>query len=200
MGMTIIIAAINVIVFLILSFGGMTEDAYYMFEKGAMYGPAIYQDGEYYRIFVSMFMHFGFEHLLGNMVSLLVIGKYLEPLVGKTRFAIIYILSGLGGNLCSYMGEMLTKSYAVSAGASGAVFGLTGALLCLVILNRGRIGTITKQGMYFMVAVSLYNGFASQGVDNVAHIGGLICGIWITALLCWKRYAKRRTDTYFGRD
>ena len=194
---TIVLTAINVIVFFLLSFGGRTEDAYYMFEKGAMYGPALFEDGEYFRLLTSMFMHFDFEHLMGNMVTLVVIGKYLEPLVGKVRFAVIYVLSGLGGNLFSYLGEMLTKSYAVSAGASGAVFGLTGALLCLVILNHGRIGSITKQGMYLMVAMSLYTGFSSQGVNNVAHVGGLICGIWITALLCWKRYAKARTGSQF---
>lgn len=195
MVISIALAVINALVFILLSFGGMTEDAYYMYEKGAMYAPAIFLDGEYYRMFTSMFMHFGFEHLLNNMVSLLVIGKYLEPLVGKVRFAIIYLLSGLGGNMLSYFIETMNVDYAVSAGASGAVFGLTGALLCLVILNRGRIGEITRQGMFFMVGISLYNGFSSQGVNNMAHVGGLVTGFVVTAILCWKLYAKRRSDT-----
>ena len=195
-----ILVAVNVIVFIALSFGGMTEDAYYMYEKGAMFVPAVLYDKEYYRFFTSMFMHFGFEHLLNNMFSLLVIGKYLEPLVGKIKFLVIYLLSGIGGNLLSYIFERYTMDYAVSAGASGAVFGLTGALLCLVLLNRGRIGSITKQGMFFMVALSLYNGFASSGVDNAAHIGGLLVGFILTGLLCWKFYRKRRANSYFGRD
>lgn len=195
-----ILVAINVIVFILLSFGGMTEDAYYMYEKGAMYVPAVIYDQEYYRIFTSMFMHFGFEHLLNNMVSLIVIGKYVEPLVGKIKFLFIYLLSGIGGNILSFVLECYTKDYAVSAGASGAVFGLTGALLCLVILNHGRIGTITRQGMIVMVALSLYNGFASPGVDNAAHVGGLIVGFLATGLFCWKFYRKQRTNIYFGSD
>lgn len=194
---SIILAVINVVVFILLSFGGMTEDALYMYERGAMYAPSLFYDGEYYRIFTSMFMHFGFEHLLNNMVSLLVIGNYLEPLIGKMRLVIIYLLSGIGGNLLSFALELYTQDFVVSAGASGAVFGLTGALLCLVLLNRGRIGSITKQGMFFMVGISLYNGFVSQGVDNMAHIGGLVTGFLLTGLLCWKLYAKRRSDSNF---
>lgn len=197
MVIAILLAVINAFVFILLSFGGNTENLYYMVAKGAAYAPYIFEDGEYYRLFTSMFMHFDFEHLMSNVFSLLVIGRYLEPLVGKVRFLLIYILSGLGGNIVSCWFEFMQDDYAVSAGASGAVFGLMGALLCLVILNRGRIGEITKQGMYFMVGASLYNGFASQGVNNAAHIGGLICGIWVTAVLCWKLYAKRRSDSEF---
>ena len=195
-----ILAAINVIVFILLSFGGATEDAYYMYEKGAMFVPAILYDQEYYRMFTSMFMHFGFEHLLNNMVSLLIIGKYVEPLVGKVKFLLIYLLSGIGGNVLSFFLETYTMDYAVSAGASGAVFGLTGSLLCLVLLNRGRIGTITKQGMIFMVVLSLYNGFSSPGVDNAAHVGGLVAGFLLTGILCWNFYRKRRAEAYFGDD
>ncbi len=197
MTISIVLTVINALVFIVLSFGGRTDDLYYMLEKGATYAPIVFEGGEYYRLFTSMFMHFGFEHLVSNMFSLLVIGKYVEPLVGKIRFLIIYILSGLGGNIVSCWLELVRYKNAVSAGASGAVFGLMGALLCLVILNRGRIGTITKQGMYFMVALSLYNGFTSSGVDNVAHIAGLITGMLLTAILCWKLYAKRRTHTQF---
>ena len=200
MVVTWILAVINVIVFIVLSFGGMTEDGYYMYQNGAMFVPAILYDQEYYRLFTAIFMHFGFEHLLNNMFSLLVIGKYVEPLVGKIRFLIIYLLSGIGGNILSLLVEVYMQDFAVSAGASGAVFGLTGALLCLVLLNRGRIGTVTKQGMFFMVALSIYNGFASSGVNNAAHIGGLIVGFLLTGLLCWKLYKKRRTPSYFGSD
>ena len=103
-------------------------------------------------------------------------------------------------NILSFVLECYTKDYAVSAGASGAVFGLTGALLCLVLLNRGRIGTITKQGMMVMVVLSLYNGFASPGVDNAAHVGGLVVGFLATGLFCWKLYRKHRANTYFGSD
>ena len=197
MVMTIALVVINVLVFILLSMGGMTENAYYMYEKGAMFAPAILSNEEYYRMFTSMFMHFGFDHLFNNMISLFVLGKYVEPMVGKIRFLVIYPLSGLGGTVLSFFVEVYKQDYAVSAGASGAIFGLTGALLCVVLLNRGRVGTITKRGVLFMIALSLYNGFSSTGVDNIAHIGGLVTGFLVTGLLCWNLYRKRRTFTEF---
>ena len=193
---TWILAIINVLVFIVLSFGGMTEDAYYMYQKGALFVPAIISDQEYYRLFVSMFMHFGFEHLLNNMLSLLILGKYIEPLLGKVRFLIVYILSGIAGNLLSFFYELYTQDYAVSAGASGAVFGLTGALLCIVVINRGKLGNITKQRVFLMVGLSVYNGFISSGINNAAHIGGLIVGFLLTRLIAWKLNKKRRTQSY----
>lgn len=194
---TIVLIIINAAIFFALSYGGMTEDGMYMLEHGAMYAPKLMENQEYYRIFTSMFLHFGFEHLMNNMVTLGIIGRYVEPLVGKVRFILIYLLSGLGGNLLSLAGEILFSDYVISAGASGAIFGLTGALLCLTILNRGHIAGITKQGMLLMIGLSLYNGFVSEGVDNLAHIGGLLSGFLCTFLLCFQRYAKRRTHSNF---
>lgn len=180
MQLTIILTVINVIMFFVLSFGGMTEDALYMLENGAMYVPYVIENGEYYRLFTSMFLHFGFSHLLNNMVTLVIIGRNVEPVVGKVRFFIIYFLSGLGGNILSFAGELISGDYAVSAGASGAIFGLTGALLALTIIYRGRVGQVTSRDMVIMIVLSLYIGFTSQGVDNLAHIGGLICGFIVT--------------------
>lgn len=183
MQLTAIITIINVIVFLVLSFGGMTEDAIYMLEHGAMYVPYMVENGEYYRMFTSLFLHFGITHLVNNMVTLIIIGRNVEPVVGKIRFLIIYFVSGLGGNLLSYVGETITGDYAVSAGASGAIFGLTGSLLALTIIYRGRVGQVTLRDMVIMIGFSLYLGFTSQGVDNLAHIGGLVTGLILTFLL-----------------
>ncbi len=193
---TILLAAVNVIVFVILSFGGMTEDGWYMLQHGAMYTPNLLIDQEYYRLFTSMFLHFGFTHLMNNMVTLVIVGRYLESAVGKLKFLIIYILSGLGGNILSLMGDVLLGEYSISAGASGAIFGLTGALLCLTLMNRGKIAGITKQSMMIMIGISLYNGFASEGVNNLAHIGGLISGFLVAFALCAKQYLKRRPDIF----
>lgn len=188
---------INVIVFLLLSMGGMTEDGAYMVEHGAMYVPYIILKKEYYRIFTCMFLHFGFQHLMNNMLTLVILGKYLEPIVGKVKFVIIYMLSGIGGSVLTLLVELKTDVYHISAGASGAIFGLTGALLSLTILNRGQIAGLTKQGVLIMIGISLYNGFASGNVANSAHIGGLIFGFILTCLLCFQRYAKRCADSNF---
>ena len=187
---TIGIAVANIIVFLLLSFGGRMEDGMYMLEHGAMYVPFVVEYKEYYRLFTCMFLHFGFSHLMNNMLTLVVIGWNVEMFVGKIRFLVIYFLSGLGGNLLSMTVDIWIQDYSVSAGASGAIFGLTGAMLCLAILNHGRAGNITKQGMIVMIFISLYTGFTSGGVDNFAHIGGLLTGCLVTTLLCWKRNSK----------
>lgn len=187
---TIGIAVANIIVFLLLSFGGRMEDGMYMLEHGAMYVPFVVEYKEYYRLFTCMFLHFGFAHLMNNMLTLVVIGWKVEMFVGKIRFLVIYFLSGLGGNLLSMAVDIWKQDYSVSAGASGAIFGLTGAMLCLAILNHGRAGNITKQGMIVMIFISLYMGFTSGGVDNFAHIGGLLTGCLVTTLLCWKRNSK----------
>lgn len=188
----------NVLIFFALSLGGMTEDAYYMFDHGAMFGPSVLYEGEYYRMITCIFLHFGFQHLTNNMLTLGVIGRYLEPVVGHIRFLAIYFLSGLAGNALSLLVEMRTQDFVVSAGASGAIFGLTGALLSLAILNRGQISGITKQSILFMIGISLYNGFVSEGVDNMAHIGGLFGGFLVAMLLCCRKFhPKRRTMSNF---
>ena len=83
----------------------------------------------------------------------------------------------------SFITELTETNPAVSAGASGAIFGLTGALLCLTLMYRGRIGNVTPRGMILMVGLSLYTGYTSDGIDNMAHIGGLITGILLTLIL-----------------
>lgn len=193
---TIILAAVNVIVFFMLTFRGMTENGWYMLEHGAMYAPYIVEKGEYYRLFTCLFLHFGLSHLVNNMVTLCVLGWNLEFIIGKTRLLIIYLLSGLGGNLLSLVLDIVKQDYAISAGASGAIFGLTGALLCLTVLNHGSVGNVTKQGMFAMAGLSLYLGFTTSGVDNAAHLGGLLTGILVTFLICRKCNGERRSMIY----
>ena len=177
---------INIAVFLILSVFGNTEDAVFMLRHGAMYEPMVMQGHEYYRIFTSMFMHFGIDHLLNNMVLLGALGWNLELETGKVRFVVIYLLSGIGGNVLSLYHGLSAETYAVSAGASGAIFGLMGALLYVVIANKGRLGRLSGRGILFMVALSLYFGLTSSGVDNWAHIGGLITG-FVMAVILYRR-------------
>ncbi len=183
---TVGLIVVNIAVFLILSLFGDTENAYFMLEHGAMYDPAIIEGHEYYRILTSMFLHFGIQHLLNNMVLLGALGWNLELEIGRVRFLIIYFGSGIMGNLLSLFWDVSRGESVVSAGASGAIFGLMGALLYVVIANRGRLGRLSGRGMLFMVVLSLYFGFSSSGVDNFAHIGGLAGG-FIMAVLLYRR-------------
>ena len=192
---TAALIVVNVAVFIFLSFGGMTEDAYYMLRNGAMYLPLL-QQGEYYRMFTSIFLHFGFSHLVNNMLMLGVMGWQLELVVGKIKFLIIYFAAGIGGNMLSALVEMRTGDFAVSAGASGAIFGIIGALLYIAVRNHGQIGNVSGQGILVMIALTLYYGFTSSGVDNFAHIGGLAVGSVLAVLLYRKRDTEFRSCIY----
>lgn len=181
---------INVLVFFLLSLRGDTESGYFMLQYGAMYEPLVTDGHEYYRLITSLFLHFGIQHLLNNMVMLGALGYQLENEIGRIKFLLIYFISGIGGNLCSLYWNVSHGEQIISAGASGAIFGLMGALLYIVAVNRGRLGRLSGRGMLIMVEMSLYFGLTSSGVDNSAHVGGLICGILITVLL----YRRKRMD------
>ncbi len=190
---TVGLIAANVVVFLILSVFGNTEDPYFMLEHGAMYDPAVMEGHEYYRIITSIFLHFGIQHLMNNMVLLGALGWNLELEIGKVKFLIIYFGSGILGNLLSLFWDVSRGEAVVSAGASGAIFGLMGALLYVVIANRGQLGRLSGRGMFIMVVLSLYFGFTSSGVDNFAHIGGLAGG-FIMAMLLYRRKREFRWE------
>ncbi len=187
---TFVLVAINVVVFFALSLFGRTEDGAYMIQHGAVYLPLMESTGEFYQLFTSMFLHFGFQHLMNNMLMLLVMGIVLEPELGSVRYLILYIVSGLGGNLLSAGFEIMTDDFSVSAGASGAIFGVVGGLIYLAILGRGRIGKLTERGLIFLVLMNIYYGVTSTGVDNMAHIGGLIVG-FIMAVFLYRRKESR---------
>lgn len=183
---TILVLA-NVVVFMILSFLGNTTDAEFMAAHGAMDWMDVVEKHQYYRLFTSMFLHFGADHLLQNMLILLVIGCRLERITGKLSYLLIYIGAGLIGAGTSIIFTLGNNPNTVSAGASGAIFGVMGGLLYCIISDiiqkkRHRVEEIGLMGMIFMVASALSYGFFSTGIDNAAHIGGLVGGFLITMI------------------
>ena len=189
---TVTLIVINIAVFFILTLFGDTEDAVFMLQHGAMYAPYVTEGHEYYRMFTCLFLHFGITHLLNNMVMLGALGWNLELEIGKVRFVIIYFAGGMIGNIVSLFYDLTLEQPAVSAGASGAIFGLMGALLYVVIANRGRLGRLSGRGMLVMVVLSLYFGLTSTGVDNFAHIGGLVSGFLLAVLLYRRKHNNRQ--------
>ena len=180
---TVLLILINTLIFLVVEFTGGSENGQHMLECGAAYAPLILGQGQWYRMFSSMFLHFGAPHLINNMLVLFVLGQRLEPVLGKVKFILVYLLGGLGGNIFSLLMETKKAEYAVSAGASGAVFAVMGAMLYVVIRNHGRIQDISVRQMMIMAGFSLYFGFTSTGVDNAAHVGGMVCGFILAAVL-----------------
>lgn len=187
---TAAIAAANIAVFIVLEFMGGTENAFFIAEHGGMYPDFILYQGQWWRIFTAMFIHFGASHLLNNMVIFCCVGARLERTVGHIRFLIIYLLSGFGGGLLSFSMMVRTGDYAVSAGASGAVFGVIGGLLWAVIFHCGRLEGVTARGMIFMIALSLYYGFSTIGVDNWCHVGGILTGFALSVILYHRKRQK----------
>lgn len=187
---TMALILINVLVFIAVEFTGTSQDAWHVLEYGAAYTPYIIQNGEVYRLFTSMFLHFGIEHLVNNMLVLFVLGSRLERVIGKIRFLLIYLLGGIAGNVVSLLLELKTQEFSVSAGASGAVFAVMGAMIYVVIRNKGWLGDLSMRQILVMAAFSLYFGFTSSGVDNAAHIGGLLAG-FVLAVLFWHPLGSR---------
>ena len=172
----------NIIIFILLEWNGNSLDAEYMMEMGAVYPEKIQKDGEYWRLITATFMHFGFSHLLNNMVLLGTAGQILERALGPIKYLILYLLAGIGGSTLSYAQMIHSGDYAVAAGASGAIFGIVGALLWVVIRNKGHYETLTEKGLIAMIVLCLYYGISTGGVDNWGHIGGLIGGFLVSIL------------------
>jgi rhomboid protease GluP len=127
------------------------------------------------------------------MIMLVCLGSYLERALGKVKYVIFYLVAAVGSSLIS-MGSMLySGDLAVSAGASGVVFGIIGALLYLVILYHGRFEDLTMRRFLLMVALSLYYGFSTTGVDNAAHVGGLLVG-FVMCIILYRKKGGRRVE------
>jgi rhomboid protease GluP len=136
--------------------------------------PHLIAAGQYWRLFTSMFLHIGVAHILFNGYALFIIGTELERIFGAGRFLAIYVLSGLFGSLASY-----AFVPSLAAGASGAIFGLIGALAAFFLLHRERLGKWGRArlgNIAFLIVINLFFGFTQAGIDNMAHLGGLVSG------------------------
>ncbi|MGI8753726.1 MAG: rhomboid family intramembrane serine protease [Acidimicrobiales bacterium] len=134
--------------------------------------PIRIHHGQWYRLVTAAFLHANTEHILFNMITLLVIGSPVEALVGRVRFGAIYLIAGIGGSVCSYL---LSPSNIEGIGASGAIFGLFGAYA--VLARRHRFDT---RLVLILIVIELVISFADPGVDWRAHIGGLVVGAAVT--------------------
>lgn len=163
---------VNVIVFLACIFtGGL------LYDLGGVDRVGIVVRHEYGRLFWALFLHNDTAHLFNNMIILFFLGAMLEKEAGHIGLLMIYFFSGIGGNVASLLHKIAEGSNALSIGASGAVFGLDGLMLAYVLLSRKFRDTVSTQRVLIMIALSLYNGFVGDNIDNAAHIGGLMAGL-----------------------
>ncbi len=159
---------------------------------GANFGPAT-QDGQWWRLGTAMFLHFGALHLGVNMWALWDGGQWVERMFGHVRFVALYFAAGLAGNLASTVAH---AGHAVSGGASGAIFGIYGALLAYLWFQRREIHPREFRWLFwgavgFSVATIVF-GLLVTGIDNAAHIGGLVTGLLLGVVLLPGRAARSR--------
>lgn len=160
--------AVNVILYFVPVLFGQYND---LINNYSIWGPAV-RDGQYYRLLTGIFLHGGFFHLLFNCYALYVIGSQVENFLGRFKFLIIYLAAGISGALFS---TIFGGNYA-SIGASGAIFGLMGALVYFGYHYRVYLGNVVKSQIIPLIVINLVLGFCVSGIDNFAHIGGLIGG------------------------
>lgn len=172
---TPLIAILNIIFFLVMTIDG-TNIINPEIEKLIFWGAnerSLTLNGELWRLITSTFMHIGIVHLLMNLYALLFIGSLLEPTIGKIRFLIIYFLTAIVASVSS----LWWHKFSISAGASGAIFGLFGVFLSLLLFNQ--VDKQIKRPMLFYISIyigfNLLNGM-KEGIDGAAHIGGLVSG------------------------
>ena len=167
--------AVNVILYVIPILFGQYND---LINNYSVWGPAI-REGQYYRLLTGIFLHGGILHLLFNCYALYVIGSQVENFLGRIKFAIIYLVAGISGALFS----VIFGGNFASIGASGAIFGLMGALVYFGYHYRVYLGTVIKSQIIPLIVLNLLLGFCMPGIDNFAHIGGLIGGTLMSIAL-----------------
>ncbi len=171
---TLILLGVNVLIYLI---GMPLGDTVY--NKGALITYKVLMDGEFYRIFTAMFLHAGTEHIVNNMLMLATVGAIVEQYTGHGFFFILYIISGIFGNLLSMGYELRNNLNWISVGASGAIMGIVGFLVVWIIINRQRFVKNKSLMMRIgLLAIFLVNAcFFQEGANTVAHLGGFITGV-----------------------
>lgn len=186
---TYLLIAINVLVFIAMTVMGGSTNTYVLSLFGAKVNELLVA-GEWWRFITPMFLHIGFTHLLMNMVSLFIIGTLVERIFGGWRFMTIYFIAGIAGVIASFV-----YSDSLSAGASGAIFGLFGALLYLIIKKPQIYWKTLGVNVLFLLGINLAYGFVVSNVDQYAHIGGLLGGLLVAYCVAikgqyvdWKRW------------
>ncbi|MEV4507894.1 rhomboid family intramembrane serine protease [Dactylosporangium sp. NPDC049525] len=140
-------------------------------------------DGQYYRLFTSMFLHYGLFHLLMNMWALWVLGRPLEAMLGRSRFLALYLVAGLGGSVVTYL---VGSEWALTAGASGAIFGLFAALIIVLRKMRRSVAGIVP-----VLVLNLVITFSVPGISITGHLGGLLFGAIAAAALAYAPRSRR---------
>ena len=186
--LTYLLLAINGLVWLAMTLMGGSTNTYVLVLFGAKYNPLIVA-GQYWRLLTACFLHIGIVHLAFNSYALWILGLDVERRFGRRRFLSLYLLSGIGGFVLSFLGNDK-----ISAGASAAIFGLVGAITVYFATYREQFGNWGRRrlsNLFGVIAINLLFGFMSPGIDNLGHIGGLLVSVTLGWAYC-PRYQLER--------
>ncbi len=193
---TYLFFGLNILVFILMAFAGGSTNEPTLMAFGVKSNPEIAQ-GQWWRFVTPIFLHIGILHLGFNSYALWIVGPQVEKLYGGSRFVILYVLTGIAGVAASWY----THPLAPSAGASGAIFGLFGVLLVFGIRYRKNIPPFFARavgtGVLPVIVLNLVIGFSIPGIDNSAHIGGLLSGAALAAIVPYQRPGEQ-THGVFG--
>lgn len=181
-------------VFVLEVISGGSESREVLIRLGANWGVGIAQ-GELWRLVASMFLHIGLLHLAVNGWALYQLGSLMEIWVGSARFATVYFASGISGSVASFLWTSWIRGApeSVSAGASGAIFGILGALIAFLVRRRDRLTPAARSllgQLLFWAGLNIFLGLTAPGIDNAGHMGGLALG-WLFGLFVQPREAPR---------
>src|SRR5437867_5213427 len=183
---TYIFFALNILVFLLMALAGGSTNEHTLMAFGVKSNAEIAK-GQWWRFVTPIFIHIGLLHLFFNSYALWIVGPQVEKLYGSGRFVILYVLTGVAGVYGSYAYHPDT----ISAGASGAIFGLFGVLLAFGIRYRNSIPPFFKRavgtGVLPVIVINLIIGFTIPAIDNSAHIGGLLAGAALAAVIPFQK-------------
>lgn len=173
---------INIGVWLWLEFIGSSTDVELLRRAGALNTTDVL-NGEYLRIIQSMFIHIGFLHLFYNMFGLYIFGYRLEKYLSRWQLVTIYMVSGIVGSLFSLTGDLMVGRFVISAGASGAIYGLMGSLLVISRIVKKPIDGVTTYVLFTMFALGIVYSVLTPGINILAHLGGFVGGVVMTLVL-----------------
>ena len=174
------LAALQAAVFLLCL---LTGDRLYV--AGRCGTNLVLEQGEYWRLLTSVFLHSGFTHLGSNLLVQVLMGNAVERNLGHIKYLILYLASGIGGNVVSVLYDHAMGVNIYSVGASGAVFGVMGVLMLLILKGRKKLprGSSMLVRAGFALFYAVYSGFRNPYTDNAAHLGGLAVGVLLGLIL-----------------
>lgn len=175
---TAILLAIMGVYFIVISLNGGSTNTEALVNFGAFFPPSILQNNEYYRFVTSIFIHIGLAHIFFNGYALYIFGTQIEKVMGRIKYILFFLITGIGGNIVTYIVSLTSESafVTVSAGASGSLFGILGAFLYLIRHHKNMITPEGRKSILTLLAINLGLTLLVPGISITAHFGGLAIG------------------------